>query len=187
MSVRGYCPSPVRYVRYLPLGSPWSTPNRLFSTAEYVVRVVRRCRWVPGVVRLGGYRGRGSTHLVPVWPQIGIARAQPVALARVTVSPGALQALQALRTPLAPAPIDMPSWSQIGRDSGLNILKLVHNPECQPKYVMRPAMLPVSKTRSNVTTLNFQVLRLAEPSLTRNKWSQIRLGGSNMVKTAKCH
>ena len=48
-------------------------------------------------------------------------------------------------------------------------------------------MLPVSKTESKVTTLNFQKTGMSQPSLTRNKWSRICVQGYFMVKTAKCH
>ena len=45
---------------------------------------------------------------------------------------------------------------QYGRDFRIYILKLVIKPECRRKSVMRPAILPDSKTRPKVTTLNFQ-------------------------------
>ena len=42
---------------------------------------------------------------------------------------------------------------------------------------MRPAILPISETRSKYTTLNFQDFHMAEPSLARNKWSEYDLDG----------
>ena len=54
-------------------------------------------------------------------------------------------------------------------------LKVRSNPECRRNSVMRPAILPISRTGSNVTTLNFQVFRYGQPSLTRNKWSRLGL------------
>ena len=48
-----------------------------------------------------------------------------------------------------------PSWPIRARFH-VNILKLVIKPECHRKTVMRPAIVPISKTGSNVTTLNFQ-------------------------------
>ena len=103
-------------VRYRPLGSPWSTLEVLYATAEYVVRVVR---WVgtgggvvPGVVRAVGYREGAIPGTQPGptrEPVIGIARAQPVARPDITVSPGHSRALQALPHTLAPAPVVSPS------------------------------------------------------------------------------
>ena len=63
-----------------------------------------------------------------------------------TVSPRALQPLQGLRTPWAPAPVGYPPQDQYGRDSRYNILKLVKTAECRLKCVMRPGIVPVSET-----------------------------------------
>ena len=73
----------------------------------------------------------------------------------------------------APRPYALryPPQDQYGRDSGEYILKLVRFLECRLKVVMRPAMLPVSKTGPKVTTLKNQDFRYRYPSLTRNKWS----------------
>ena len=51
---------------------------------------------------------------------------------------------------------------------------------------MRPGILPYSKNRLKVTTLNFQDFHYRPPSLTRNKWSCFRPTGYIIVKTAKC-
>ena len=85
---------------------------------------------------------RGTTQRV----HIGIARAPPLVLPGSTVS---LQALQALPGPSAhlqlPHPL-VPTYSQYGRDSIKYILKLVNMGECRLKSMMRPAILPISKT-----------------------------------------
>ena len=60
-----------------------------------------------------------------------------------------------LRTPGLPA-LKYPPWSQYRRDSIIYILKLVQNSECHRFSSMRPAMLPISETGPNITTLNFQ-------------------------------
>ena len=52
-------------------------------------------------------------------------------------------------------------------------LKVSQNLECHRKSFMRPAILPISKTGLEITTLNFQISVYAQPSLTRNKWSRI--------------
>ena len=44
-----------------------------------------------------------------------------------------------------PGPARTPFRTQYRRDSGIYILKLVHNPECHLKSLMRPAIVPVSK------------------------------------------
>ena len=62
--------------------------------------------------------------------------------------------------------------TQYRRDSGIYILKLVLNPECHRKSSMRPGILPISKTRPEITTLNFQDFYIPPPSLPRNKWSR---------------
>ena len=84
---------------------------------------------------------------------------------------------KALQGPLDPSAHLGSSHSDIslrttfGRDSINNILKLVNIPECQRFSVMRPAIVPVSETGPEITTLNFQDLDIAQPSLPRNKWS----------------
>ena len=60
------------------------------------------------------------------------------------------------QAPGVPADAQYPPWDQYGRDSMIYILKLVHNPECHCFLLMRPAIVPISKTGSKVTTLNFQ-------------------------------
>ena len=80
---------PPATVRYLPLGSPWSASNRLFSAlCTRSGHCGRRVRWggvVPGVVRWGGYQEGAIPGTQPVptrEPLIGIARAQPMDHAR---------------------------------------------------------------------------------------------------------
>ena len=76
-------------------------------------------RWVP----VGGYTGYYPA--VPTQRLIGIARAQPMPLQRVCAHPRALQAPPGPSAhPWAPR-TQYASWSQIRRDSALNILKLV--------------------------------------------------------------
>ena len=72
---------------------------------------------------------------------------------------------------LCPRTSPYPSQDQYGRDSTEYILKLVYIPECHQNMSMRPVILPISKTGSEITTLNSQDFRLAAPSLARNKWS----------------
>ena len=44
--------------------------------------------------------------------------------------------------------------------------------ECHRNIVMRPGILPISKTGSNATTLNSKDFHLGQPSLPRNNWSR---------------
>ena len=83
------------------------------------------------VVYRVGYREGGIPGYYPaVIPQIGIARTQPVALPGPPCPCRHSRPLPgALRTPAAPAPVVLEIW----RDIGLNILKLVINPECRLK------------------------------------------------------
>ena len=101
-------------------------------------------------------------------------------------------------TPGTPGPLGPPhTWSsphseyppqdQYGRDSAVYILKLVIIPECRPYFVMRPAIVPVSKKSREVTTWDFQEIPYGQPSLTRNKWSRLCPNHGFIVKTAKCH
>ena len=59
---------PIRTVRYPPLGSPWTVLKQLYSTCgrcgSSVAGSGTGCRWVPGWVQAGGYRGRGTTQPV---------------------------------------------------------------------------------------------------------------------------
>ena len=125
--------------------SQWS-PGR--GLAVHVVVGVRY-RGVGGV-RYTGLVGRGSTQPV----QYGIARAQPLVLTGVSASTQALQALLGPSAHLGSSHSAAAALLDIGRDSAVYILKLVNNPECHLKYVMRPAILPISKTGPKVTTLN---------------------------------
>ena len=150
-----------------------------------------------GGVRYQGLVGRGSTGrvlyrgtnpathpadalLVLPGPNLWLAHASAPAMALQ----GAL--LAPLRTPWLPA-LKYALLEPYGRDSALNILKLVLNPECHRKYVMRPGILPISKIRRKVTTLNFPDFHIGQPSLTRNKWSCFEATRGFTVKTAKCH
>ena len=60
----------------------------------------------------------------------------------------------------------------------LNILKLVNNPECHRNSLMRPVILPISKTGLKCHDLEFSGFRYPQPSLTRNKWSYLEAGAS---------
>ena len=88
-----------------------------------------------------------------------------------------LRPLRPLQGPAGPsAHPELPALSiqpqdQYRRDSIINILKLVRIRECRLKSVMRPAIVPDSKTGSKVMTLNFQDFQYRQPSLARNKWS----------------
>ena len=62
---------------------------------------------------------------------------------------------------------------QYRRDSRRFILKLVNNPECHHYLLMRPGILPISKTGPKFTTLNSWDFHIGQPSLCRNKWSRI--------------
>ena len=70
------------------------------------------------------------------------------ALAREGCAEGPAGAWSALTVP-QPAP------AQYRRDSTIYILKLVHNPECHHNLVMRPGILPISKTRLKSHDLEF--------------------------------
>ena len=113
-------------------------------------------RWCTRGGVAGWYREGWYTGCIPsrYWPHgyIGIARAQPMLQLGSTVSPGHSRGLPGpLPHTLAPAPV----LASIGRDSGLNILKLVIIPECRLKSMMRPAILPISKNWSKCHDLEF--------------------------------
>ena len=132
----------------------------------------------------------GGGRVVPThrtsWPQIGIARAQPMDYPRFCAHLGHSRALQAPPHTRGSPHSTYPPQDQYRRDSNEYILKVVTIPECRRKGVMRPGILPYSKTGSKVTTLNFQYFLYRSPSLTRNKWSRFRPGSVFIVKTAKC-
>ena len=110
---------------------------------------------VRGAVGVGvgyGYTGWGEGTTQPGYH--GIARAQPVSQQRYLRPPQALQALPGPSAHLGLLALSMPSWSQYRRDSGVNILKLVIIPECHRYLMMRPAIVPVSKTGPKCMTLN---------------------------------
>ena len=159
---------PERYrtqcVRYIPLGSPWSTSNCVYGGVRQVELVV------VGWVQEGGYTGWGSTGWVPGGWYTGYVPS----LVSDWYCQGPTQALHAyLRPPRHSRGLSGPfrtpgllalryaPGSQIGRDSGYYILKLVNIPECHHKCVMRPAILPVSKKAQESTTLNFQDFQYA--------------------------
>ena len=100
--------------------------------------------------------------------------------------PGTPGARLAPSAHLAPRTQHSPLLANKGRDSRSNILKLVINPECHLKRLMRPAIVPISKTGSISHDLEFLRFPYCQPSLTRNKWSQLGPQGYFMVKTAKC-
>ena len=164
-------------VRYLPLGSPWSISNRLFSGhllrsghcgvgrgGGGVVRV-GTAGWVLGGCYTGTHPPSHPSGLH--WYCQGPTHARYAFLRPLGHSRGPADPL---RTPELPA-LRYASWSQYGRDSAPNILKLVNNLECRRKSSMRPVILPISKTGPEYTTLNFQISHNRQPSLTRNKWS----------------
>ena len=151
--------------------------------------------WRPAVYhggaccRLYGWVGGGEGYYPATLPthHIGIARAQPLPQPAFLRPPWHSRALCALPHTMAPRTQYTALQDQYRRDSALNILKLVIIQECRRKSFMRPGILPVSKPAPKVTTLNSPYFRLAQPSLTRNKWSCLWLRPVFIVKTAKCH
>ena len=116
-------------VRFTPLGSPWVDLKRLLPLLHGRRTACSRCSgggtrggaagWVLGGVYRVGTRGVLPSRL------IGIARAQPMPQTAVLRPPGHSRALQAPPHTLAPHTQYSPPRTQIGRDSGSNILKLV--------------------------------------------------------------
>ena len=122
-------------------------------------------------VGAGGVLGGAIPGTHPPRHRIGIARAQPIARTPFLRPPRHSRAPAGpLRTPWLPALRYAPG-SQYGRDSIKYILKLVKTWECHRKSSMRPGIVPVSKSRPIITTLNFPDFRFGQPSLHRNKWS----------------
>ena len=148
-SVRPECPAdadPWCTVRFTPLGSPTSSPNRSYVRVLGAVawcRHVAWCRWVgTRGGGLGGYRGgvyRVGYYLAGTLVLPGPNRCQ---IQLVPCPPGTPRPSRPLRTPGLPHPYP----GQYERDSASNILKLVLNPECHPNSVMRPGILPILKT-----------------------------------------
>ena len=141
-------------MRYPPLGSPTATPNWSYvhvPVSPYWSRSAAVCmsgcgRWVPGrVVYRGGWGG-----VVPSWCILVLPGPNHWLLPLFRVHPGTPAPAGPPHTWAPRAPVDL----NIGRDSANNILKLVNNPECQQKCLMRPVILPVSKSRPYITTFN---------------------------------
>ena len=132
---------PVLHVRILPLGSPWTDPNWLYSTCggcgSSVAGGVQG--WCGSWVGTGWVYRLGTTlPTQPVYPRIGIARAQLLTYSGICAHPG------------TPGPFLGPSAHlgsphSKGRDSGLKSLKLVRTAECHHEIRMRPGIVPVSK------------------------------------------
>ena len=148
-------------------------------------------RWVPG---RGSTRGMGHGWVPGGW-YTGVLPSDlhwycqdPTScLSAVLRPPQALQAPPGPSAHLRLLALNIPSQDQYRRDSTEYILKLVIKPECHWFSLMRPAVVPVSKTGSNVMTLNFSDFHIGQPSLARNKWSCFNVRARFMVKTAKCH
>ena len=117
-----------------------------------VVLVGGATRAVPGV-RWGGYTGwvpgRGTTQ--PVYPYIGIARAQPVVYPGSTVSPGTPRPLLGLSAHLAPAPVPRPIWARF-QDK---YPKVSHNPGVSSKKRHEACHAPYLKKRPISHDLEF--------------------------------
>ena len=164
-------------------------PNVLYERSVPACRTCAgggvRDGYCPAGVWVGGCRGGVLPTTHPA-PSIGIARAQPLPLARITVSPGHSGPSLGPSAHPGSRTLRYPPWSQYRRDSGVYILKLVNYPECHRFSLMRPVILPICKTGPEVTTLNFQENHIGQPSLPRNKWSCICLTAKFIVKTAKC-
>ena len=146
--------------------SALSTPRISYEPAETTVTgyehgggTVCRRVGVPGCtgVGCGGGVYRGGYYPAPPLPAVHWYCQDPTSTNTAVLRPpwGTPGPAGPPHTPWLPA-LRYASWSQIGRDSASNILKLVINHECRLKVSMRPAILPISKSMSNVTTLNFQ-------------------------------
>ena len=158
-------------VRIPPLGSPWDGPKVPYvrqiggTREEPGVRRTRACGsgvpggrapgWILGGCYTGYYPSTLPVHAY--WHCQGptIANYRRFCVHPATPGPG-----WALRTPgllaLRYGPVQA-----IGRDSIIYILKLVNSAECHLKCSMRPGILPVSKTRPKVMTLNSQISNIA--------------------------
>ena len=157
MPVAGVSDRPQYTVRYLPLGSPTDGPKQLFP----VSRRARAwsCRRDAGA---GWGAGRvGTRRVVYRVPGVGTTQrciwycqGQPMASTGVICVRQALQPTLWASAHLAPRTHHTRLLGPNRRDSIINILKLVDNPECHRKSVMRPVILPVSKLASNVMILN---------------------------------
>ena len=148
-------------MRFRPLGSPWST-----SKVHYrpVTTAVRWCGgWVQGgvVPGVGYWVGTGWVlyRVLPTHPVPGIARTlvlpgpNQCQLARLRVR----QALQAPAGPsahLAPHGLRYPHLGPIRARFRRIYLKVSQFLECHHKMLIRPGILPVSKTGPKTTTLN---------------------------------
>ena len=152
-------------------------------------RQVRVGRGVPGVGAVGWVLGGWYTgyYPSPTLPGTGLVLPgpNPCPDTRFCVHSGTPGPCRALRTPELLA-LSRTLLEPIRARFHLIYTKVSINLECHRFSVMRPGIVPVSKTGSQVTTLNFQDSTIGQPSLTRNKWSRIRLTPWFMVKTAKC-
>ena len=138
-------------VRYQPLGSPWVDQKQLLAWHRPVLQCVRRVGvregGIPGTVRVGGC-GRVLYRVPTQYPPGYATLVLPGPnhwLARVTVSPWALQAP---REPSAHPWLPHPQIALLGPIRArfrYIYLKVSHNPECHRYFVMRPGILPVSK------------------------------------------
>ena len=147
--------------------------------------------WVQGGYWEGGipgWEGRGSTQLGycqgPRLVLPGPNHCQAHAFCAQTGTPGPSWAL---RTPVFPALRYCPPRPIRARFQS-QYTKVSQNGKVSPKSSHEACHSPyIKKEASKVTTLNFQISGIAQPSLTRNKWSCFGREALLIVKTAKCH
>ena len=155
----------------VPVQCAYPTPRISLGLPETTICA---CSWCPGDRRVVCYRAGVRRWGVPGWVWVGtweggIPGITPPPTTLVLPGPNHCQ------TAVVPCPQGTPGLllspsahpgsrtrslrllGPIRRDSGQYILKLVNIPECRHKTLMRPAMLPVSKTRPKSTTLNSPV------------------------------
>ena len=110
-----------------------------------------------GAARVGTRRVvyRGTTQRAPSTDTLVLPGPNPLLARGSAPTLGTPGPCRTLRTPRAPRTQYTPPEANKG-EIRVYILKLVHKPECRLKVVMRPAIVPISKSPRNVTTLNFQ-------------------------------
>ena len=144
-----------QHVRYLPLGSPWVLPNWSYVHVPSGPRLVagpgcarRAGRWV------GTWEGGIPGTTPSQYPYLRYTRLFNLNIARQ----GPVRTPQALQGPPGPSAhllLTHARGPRLGRDSDIYILKLVNSRECRRNSVMRPVILPVSKTGSENHDLEF--------------------------------
>ena len=135
-------------VRILPLGSPWVVLKRSYVRVPVVpdrvvhdAATVRGVGGVPGVVQAGGYRGRGSTHLVPTLVLPGPNQCQDPLYAPRPGTPGPLGPPHTWAPHHWPV---QPIWARFSH----KYTKVSHESRVSTKYAHEACHTPCSKKGS---------------------------------------